>query len=82
MSSEASQKEEDALNLRVQLEEAKMNNDKRRQTEAHRVADESPLEEVKMALLSAQDDLQGKSEEAAALKAKVDKLERALQTIM
>ena len=75
-------KEEEALQMRVQLEETKLNMDKRQQTEAHRAADEAPLEEMKMALLSAQDDLQSKADEAAALTSKVQRLEAALRQVM
>ena len=76
------QKEEDVLMMRVQLEEARTSLDKRQQVEAHRAQDDAPLEEIKMALLSAQDDLQSKTDEAAALSSKVNRLEQALRQIM
>ena len=76
------QKEEDVLMMRVQLEEVRTSLEKRQQVGAHRAADEAPLEEIKMALLSAQDDLQSKADEAAALSSKVSRLEQALRQIM
>ena len=75
-------KEEENLHMKVQLEETKMSLDKRQQTEAFRARDDAPLEEMKMALLSAQDDLQSKTDEASALAAKVNRLELALRQVM
>ena len=63
-------------------EEARLAAEKRTLTDAHKQADEAPLEEMRQALLSAQDDLKGKVDEAAALKAKVSRLEHALQELM
>ena len=45
-------------------------------------AEEGPLMEMREALLSAQDDLQAKEEEAKGLAAKVQRLEAALKVVM
>ena len=75
-------KEDDALKLRMELEEARLTNDRRAMNQAHQLADEQPLAEMSQALLAAQDDLQSKSEEASHLSAKVARLEKALNSLM
>ena len=76
------QKDDEAMMARMELEEAKMEMGKKGAIEAHRLTDEAPLEEMRHALLSAQDDLQGKAEEARGLQAKVARLESAIKTMM
>ena len=71
-------KEQDMLAIRSQLEEVKMARQREAESEARRREDEGPLNEMKQALLAAQDDLQGKADEAAVLSAKVERLEEEL----
>jgi len=75
-------KEDDALKLRMELEEARLTNDRRAMNQAHQQAEEQPIAEMSQALLAAQDDLQSKSEEASQLSAKVARLEKALNSLM
>jgi chromosome segregation ATPase len=78
----ARQKDEDAMRLRLSLEEAKLGLEQQSMSVARRDADDQPLEDVRQALLSAQDDLQSKTEEASQLAAKVARLENALHQLM
>ena len=75
-------KGEEALGMRVQLEEAKLAVARKEETAAMKRAEEGPLMEMREALLSAQDDLQAKEEEAKGLAAKVQRLEAALKVVM
>ena len=68
--------------MRVQLEEAKLAVARKEETAAMKRAEEGPLMEMREALLSAQDDLQAKEEEAKGLAAKVQRLEAALKVVM
>ena len=56
--------------------------DEKKVEEAMKRAEEGPLMEMREALLSAQDDLQAKEEEAKGLAAKVQRLEAALKVVM
>ena len=62
--------------------EAKLEASKRTSIAAHAAADAAPLDEMRHALLSAQDDLASKAEEANGLARKVQRLEAALSQIM
>ena len=55
--------------------------ERREAHEVHKRADDEPLDEMRRALASAQDDLQAKAEEAAALGSKVARLEGALRQL-
>ena len=68
--------------VQVQLEEARLAFEKKSAIEAHRKVDEAPLDEMRNALLSAQDDLHSKAEEASLLASKVARLESALKLAM
>ena len=68
--------------MRVQLEEAKLAVARKEEMAAMKRAEEGPLMEMREALLSAQDDLQAKEEEAKGLAAKVQRLEAALKVVM
>ena len=76
------QRDDAAMKLRFELEESKLASSKKAQMDAHRAADELPLEEMRQALLSAQDDLVSKDDEAKGLSAKVARLEAAIQSLM
>ena len=56
--------------------------DQLKATAAHRHADDAPAAEVEQALVSAQEDLRGKTREAERLAAKVGMLEKAISQLM
>ena len=75
-------KDDEALQLRTSLAEAKLTVERKGLQESYKAADETPLAEAQQALLAAQDDLSSKSEEAAQLAAKIARLEGALRQLM
>jgi len=75
-------KDDEALRLRASLSEAQISAERKALVESHRSVDETPFNEAQQALLSAQDDLTTKAEEAAHLAAKVARLESALRHLM
>ena len=66
----------------MSLEESKQSLMRKHELEAHAKADEAPNAEMREALLSAQDDLQSKAEEANGLASKVARLEHALSQLV
>ena len=75
-------KSEEALRYRTQYEASRLQVERLREETVHQARDAGPTEEIKNALLSAQEDLNAKSEEAKQLRNKVDRLETAIRELM
>ena len=75
-------KEDEALRLRTELHAARAQAEERVTARTNKEAEERPQEEIRLALLSAQEDLTDKAREAERLHLKVARLEDAIKKLM